>query len=147
VDATPAPLIPALIGLVAVARTREPYFDRRRVLKSGARYDTEFPCDSRDALNQLGSRLRTSTTDDVATRVVPLLRHSLGAWPLPGRRTKVLRRGWRLLPDAAGVWRVRAVNRSRSRAPTVRKVWAVANRATNATPLDRANALPGTLYG
>jgi hypothetical protein len=40
---------------------------------------------------------------------------------------------------------LKVINRSRSRNPTGRNVWTDASRATNATPLDRANALPGTL--
>ena len=140
-------------GLLMSARTREPYFDLQRALKSvgeaRAGQDSELPRATGDALKQLGSRLRTSTTDDVATRVGPLLGHSLGAWPMRGRRAKALvtvTRGWRFRPDAAGVWRVRVVNRSRSRALTLRKVWLDASRETNATPLDWANPLPRTLY-
>jgi pimeloyl-ACP methyl ester carboxylesterase len=140
-------------GLLMSARTREPYFDLQRALKSvgeaRAGQDGELPRATGDALKQLGSRLRTSTTDDVATRVGPLLGQSLGAWPLRRRRAKALvtvTRGWRFRPDAAGVWRVRVVNRSRSRALTVRKVWLDAGRERNATPLDWANPLPRTLY-
>jgi len=61
-------------GLLMSERTREPYFDLQRALKAvgDARgEDTEFPRPTGDALKQLGSRLRTSTTDDVATRVGP----------------------------------------------------------------------------
>ncbi|MGZ6575529.1 MAG: alpha/beta fold hydrolase [Solirubrobacteraceae bacterium] len=164
-------------GLLMSARTREPYFDLQRALKSvgdaHAGRDTELPRATGDALKQLGSRLRTSTTDDVATRVGPHLRHSLRAWPMRGLRAKPLvrlrakplvrllakplvrllakplvtvTRGWRFRPDAAGVWRVGVVNRSRSRALTVRKVWLDASPETNATPLDWANPLPRTLY-
>jgi hypothetical protein len=148
-------------GLLMSARTREPYFDLQRALKSvGAAHagrETELPRATGDALKQLGSRLRTSTTHDVATRVGPRLGHSLRAWPMRGLRAKPLvwlrakrlvtvTRGWRFRPDAAGAWRVSVVNQSRSRPLRVRKVWLDASRKTNATPLDWANPLPRTLY-
>jgi hypothetical protein len=140
-------------GLLMSERTREPYFDLQRALKvvgeAGAGDDTALPRPTGDALKQLGSRLRTSTTDDVATRVGPLLTHSLSAWLGRGRRTQALvtvTRGWRFDPEAAGVWRVSVVNRSPSRALTVARVWLDASRKTDAAPLDPAKPLPRTLY-
>lgn len=140
-------------GLLMSERTREPYFDLQRALKAvgDARTgtDEELPRATGDALKQLGSRLRTSTTDDVATRVGPLLTHSLSAWLGRGRRTKALitvTRGWRFEPEAAGVWRLSVVNRSPSRALTLTRVWLDASRTTDAVPLDRAKVLPRALY-
>jgi hypothetical protein len=67
-------------GLLMSERTREPYFDLQRALKAVGDGHTrtdeeELPRPTAEALKQLGSRLRTSTTDDVATRVGPLLTH------------------------------------------------------------------------
>ena len=140
-------------GLLMSARTREPYFDLQRALKAvsvvGASDRTEIPRPTGDALKQLGSRLRTSTTDDVATRVGPLLTHSLTAWLMRRRGTTPLvtvTRGWRFDPDAAGVWRVRVLNRASSRTLTVTKVWLDTNGETDAEPLDQLRPLPRTLY-
>jgi hypothetical protein len=77
-------------GLLMSEPTREAYFDLQRALKSagdaGASGDILLPDPTTAALKQLGSRLRTATTDDVATRVGPLLTHSLRAWLGRGRR-------------------------------------------------------------
>ncbi len=140
-------------GLLMSEGTRESYFDLQRALKAlgetHATENTDLPSPTRDALKQLGSRLRTSTTDDVATRVGPLLTHSLSAWLTRGARSKALvtvTRGWRFDPDAAGVWHVSVVNTSVSRALTVTRVWLDASGETDAAPLDRGKALPRTLY-
>lgn len=140
-------------GLLMSERTREPYFDLQRALKAvgdvctGA--DEELPRPTGDALKQLGSRLRTSTTDDVATRVGLLITHSLSTWLVRGRRTKAhvtVTRGWRFDPEAAGVWRVSVVNRSPSRALTVTRVWLETTPKMDAAPLDQAKTLPRALY-
>jgi hypothetical protein len=140
-------------GLLMSERTREPYFDLQRALKAvgdartGA--DEALPRRTGDALKKLGSRVRTSTTDDVATRVGPLLTPSLSALLGRGRRTKALvtvTRGWGFDPEAAGVWRVRVVNRSPSRALKVTRVWLDASRETDAAPLDPEEPLEQMLF-
>jgi len=135
-------------------RTREAFFDLQRALKAvgeaGAEDHVELPDDpTGDALKRLGSRLRTSTTADVATRVGPLLTCSLRAWLKRVGRPRALvsvTRGWRFDPDAAGGWCVSVVNRSPSRALRVEKVWLEAGHKTDAEPLDDlSRKLPTTL--
>jgi hypothetical protein len=140
-------------GLLMSAGTREPYFDVQRALKavtdSGGEFDTTLPDDTAAALKQLGSRLRTSTTDDVATRVDSLLTQSLRTWLRRGRRSQALvtvTRGWRFDPEASGVWRVRVLNQSRSRPLMVTWVWLDANGDRVAEPLDDSRELPRVLY-
>ena len=136
-------------GLLLSESTREPYFDLQRALKavteSGGEDQLELPEPAADALKQLGSRLRTSTTDDVATRVGP----RRVTWLHPDRRFQALvtvTRGWRFDPDAGGVWRVRVLNQSRSRLLRVTRVWLDANGERTVQPLDRDDAVPKTLY-
>jgi hypothetical protein len=68
-------------GLLMSESTREPYFDLQRALKAVedacAGREAVLPGPTGDALKQLGSCLRTGTTDDVATRVGPRLTNSL----------------------------------------------------------------------
>lgn len=138
-------------GLLMSERTREAYFDLQGALKSvgdaGARADFALADPTASALKQLGSRLRTTTTDDVATRVGPLLTHSLRAWLGRGRRPCVtVTRAWSFERTTVGAWRVRVVNRSPSRARTVTRVWLGARDEIDAEPLDPLQKLPKTLY-
>ena len=134
-------------GLLLSTSTREPYFDLQRALKevieSGGVDHEEVP-DAR-ALKQLGSRLRTSTTDDVATRVGPRLKETLQArWRRVRRPAQLtVARGWQL--GEGSVWRVRVLNQ-----------WSVAAADRGSVswtdPRDRGRAarprpeLPVTLY-
>ena len=112
-------------GLLLSTSTREPYFDLQRALKevieSGGVDHEEVP-DAR-ALKRLGSRLRTSTTDDVATRVGPRLKETLRTRLERLRRPAKLTvtRGWRL--EDGDVWRVQVLNQWSSRPLTVTSVW------------------------
>jgi hypothetical protein len=138
-------------GLLMSEPTREAYFDLQSALKSvgdaGARADIALADPIARALKQLGSRLRTTTTDDVATRVGPLLTHKLRAWLGRGRRPRVtVTRAWSFDPTTVGAWRVRVVNRSPSRARTVTRVWLEAPGEIDAEPLDQSQELPKTLY-
>jgi hypothetical protein len=152
-------------GLLISERTREPYFDLQRALAEIRRADAK-PEDALeepaiDAVKQLGSRLRTSTTDDVATRVGPLLAHSIRAWlkrRLPGKPLVTVTRGWEVSKGATSgdaatgalevsdVWRLRVVNTSPSRPLTVEKVWLDTGKEMPAEPLDSDKPLPATLY-
>jgi hypothetical protein len=139
-------------GLLLSESTREPYFDLQRALKAVedacAGRETVLPGPTGDALKQLGSRLRTSTTDDVATRVGPRLTNSLSTWlrRVRGKALVTVTRGWRFDPEVRGVWRVRVVNRSPSRALTVTRVWLAARPEADVTSLDPEKPLPRTLY-
>jgi hypothetical protein len=135
-------------GLLMSEATREAYFDLQRALKSvgdaGAEGDIQLSDPTAAAVKQLGSRLRTTTTDDVATRVGPLLTHSLSAWLRRGRRTPrvTVTRAWSFKAEATGAWRVRVVNRSPSRALTLTKVWLDASKKIDAEPVDSSQGLP-----
>jgi hypothetical protein len=141
-------------GLLMSARTREPYFDLQRALKEiadhGGADEAEIEERAAVALQGLGSRLRTSTTDDVATRVGPLLTSSLAAWaePLRGRRGQVqvtLTQGWSFGPDASAVWRVRVVNLSATRALAVTHVGLAGETSLAVAPTLGSPDLPSTL--
>lgn len=154
-------------GLLMSEATREAYFDLQRALRSvgnahvRAGHPLEDP--TAKAVKQLGSRLRTTTTDDVATRVGPLITHSITAWlRRAGRRTPrvTVTRGWSFEPDerledvgeeehgpkAVGAWRVRVVNRSLSRTRTITRVWFEAKDEIDANPVESSRELPQTLY-
>jgi hypothetical protein len=122
-------------GLLMSVETREPYFDLQRALKAVTESDAELSTPTADALKQLGSRLRTATTDDVATRVEPLLRHRLRLRPRPPASVTVTR-GWTFDGEASAVWRVRVVNTSRSRRLTLDEVWLDDGGRPQATPLE-----------
>jgi hypothetical protein len=71
-------------GLVLSKRTRAPYFNLQQALtelSAGDRATSEkrLEEDTRDIVKALASRLRTATTDDVASRVVPALGQRFGA--------------------------------------------------------------------
>jgi hypothetical protein len=127
-------------GLLMSEETREPYFDLQRALTAVVASDDELSTPTIDALKQLGSRLRTSTTDDVATRVEPLLQHRLRLRRRAQAQVTVAR-GWTFDGEASGAWRVRVVNRSRSR---LLKLDEVSLGAAQAKPVDKK--LPRTLY-
>ena len=132
-------------GLLMSEGTREPYFDLQRALKTigdsdGANQDA-LKEDTRDALKQLASRLRTSTTDDVATRVGSLLGPT--RWFERGAARVTVTRGWRFDTEATGVWRIRVVNRSSTK-PLRLSGATIAGR--NAEPLGRKKALPQMLF-
>jgi hypothetical protein len=141
-------------GLLMSARTREPYFDLQRALrqiveKSGAD-DEQVARGTAIALQGLGSRLRTGTADDVATRVGPLLTRSLAARvePLRRRRAQVrltVTAGWTFEPDASAVWWVRVVNLSATRALPLARVWLEGRSAPLAEPSAGSPPLPTTL--
>jgi hypothetical protein len=137
-------------GLLMSTNTREPYFDLQRALKqiteSGGE-DHEEIADAA-ALKQLGSRLRTSTTDDVATRVRPLVRETLRArFERLRRPAKVtVTRGWSFGETTTGVWRVTVTNQWSTRPLTVRRVWFATRNEPDAMPLDAKKRLPVTLF-
>lgn len=152
-------------GLLLSERTREPYFDLQRALAkirlADAKPEDALPGSAIDAVKQLASRLRTSTTDDVATRVGPLLGHSIRGWFKRRLRSQPLvtvTRGWEVSKgatsgDAAAralevsdVWRLRVVNTSPSRPLLVEKVWLEAGMEMLAEPLDSDKPLPAKLY-
>jgi hypothetical protein len=71
-------------GLVLSKQTRAPYFNLQQALtelSAGDRGTSEEPLkeDTREIVKALASRLRTASTDDVATRVVPALGQRFGA--------------------------------------------------------------------
>ena len=79
-------------GLFLSHKTRAPYFNLQESLTklSEARptYDTTvLDEDSHEVLKALGSRLRTATTEDVATRVEPSLAGPFGARLMRARRS------------------------------------------------------------
>jgi hypothetical protein len=135
-------------GLLLSTSTREPYFDLQRALKevieSGGRDHEKVP-DAR-AIKQLGSRLRTSTTDDVATRVGPRLKETLQArWRRVRRPAQLtVARGWQL--GEGSVWRVRVLNQWSARPLTVERVGFVTDPEIEVKALDRDRQLPVTLY-
>jgi hypothetical protein len=76
-------------GLFLSGKTRAPYFNLQAALKGLTKNrppddETLLDKDTADIVRELGSRLRTATTDDVATRVGPRLAGRFGArvrWP------------------------------------------------------------------
>jgi hypothetical protein len=68
-------------GLVLSESTRAPYFNLQQALQGVVRRGTTTLCSSKelDILQALASRLRTATTQDVATRLPPRLRSRIGA--------------------------------------------------------------------
>jgi hypothetical protein len=72
-------------GLFLSKKTRAPYFNLQNALRDLTDSPPEDPSleldeDEREILKALASRLRTSSTDDVATRVGPRLGPSLLGW-------------------------------------------------------------------
>jgi hypothetical protein len=138
-------------GLLMSEATREAYFDLQRALRSAAvagAADHELGEPTAVALKQLGSRLRTTTTDDGATRVGPLLTHSLTGWLRRGRLTPrvTVARAWSFEQETAAGWRIRVVNRSRAHVLRVDRVWFAAHEEIDAEPVDLLQKLPITLY-
>ncbi|MGH3020821.1 MAG: hypothetical protein ACRDNR_11795 [Gaiellaceae bacterium] len=123
-------------GLFLSERTREPYFDVQRALEGILRQergsdDAQVDEASIGLLRELASRLRTSMTEDVETRVGPR-----GRWSLPraiGRvvdrfRPRVdvkVRRYWRWDPKPVPGYRLTIRNLSSRRVIEVEKAWFV----------------------
>jgi hypothetical protein len=71
-------------GLFLSQKTRAPYFNLQESLtrlSDKALGDAELEPDTREIVKALASRLRTATTENVATRVEPRLRRSFLSWP------------------------------------------------------------------
>jgi hypothetical protein len=71
-------------GLVLSTRTRAPYFNLQQALTEltgddRATSDEPLDDDTKEIVKALASRLRSASTDDVATRVVPALSKRFGA--------------------------------------------------------------------
>jgi hypothetical protein len=82
-------------GLYLSGKSRAPYFNLQEALTQvsegrPADDETEPEADTRQMLHALASRLRTATTDDVATRVDPILGGRFGSglrWPWRARKS------------------------------------------------------------
>jgi hypothetical protein len=121
-------------GLFLSERTREPYFDVQTALQGILRHErktdkADVDKASTRLLRELASRLRTSMTEDVETRVGPR-----GRWSLP-RVTGLLvdrfrprvdvevRRFWRWEPEPVPGYRMTVRNLSNRRAIDVERAW------------------------
>jgi hypothetical protein len=123
-------------GLFLSEGTREPYFDVQKALEGILDQERETDGAELDEaslrlLRELASRLRTSMTEDVETRVGPR-----GRWSLPRAMVRVVdrfrprvdvkvRRFWRWDPEPVPGYRLTIRNLSSRRVIEVEKAWFV----------------------
>jgi hypothetical protein len=136
-------------GLFISERTREPYFDLQKalagILELRGEHDLKEPIDGESAklLKALASRLRTSMTDDVATRVKPRLASSFISGLHPNRPdvNVAVRRSWDWTTEPVEGYLVTVENLSRSETFDLESVRFEVGSGIDVPPRDRERPL------